>query len=172
MPMKASMLFLKSVNLNGGVDKNTMPTLTYTDDHIAGIFQRVKTIAMVGASPKPHRASHRVMQFLQERGYRVIPVNTRKNDDIIHGEKVYSSLAEIPDDFQMVDIFRNIEGAIEITDEAIALSKNRSIETVWMQLKIQDSAAAARAEQAGLNMVMDRCPAIEIRRLIGSAHLL
>jgi predicted CoA-binding protein len=116
-----------------------MPTFTYTDDHIAGIFQRVKTIAMVGASPKPHRASHRVMQFLQERGYRVIPVNTRKNDDIIHGEKVYSSLAEIPEDFQMVDIFRNIEGAIEITDEAIALSKNKSIETVWMQLKFKIS---------------------------------
>ncbi len=148
-----------------------MSEFTYTDDHIAGIFQRVKTIAMVGASPKPHRASHRVMKMLQDRGHRVIPVNTRKNDELIHGEKAYASLAEIPDDFQMVDIFRNIAGAIEITDEAIALAPHKNIETIWMQLEIHDDAAAERAEKAGLNMIMDRCPAIEIRRLLQSGHL-
>ncbi len=165
------MLFSKNVIRHGAADNPIMSPLTYSDDFIADIFKRVKTIAMVGASPKPHRASYRVMQFLQERGYRVIPVNTRKGDDTIHGEKVYRSLAEIPVDFQMVDIFRNIEGAIEITDEAIALSKDRSIETIWMQLEIQSEAAAARAEAAGLNMVMDRCPAIEIRRLAQNGHL-
>ncbi|MBT3991480.1 MAG: CoA-binding protein [Rhodospirillaceae bacterium] len=148
-----------------------MSSLIYPDDFIADIFKRVKTIAMVGASPKPHRASHRVMQFLQERGYRVIPVNTRKNDDFIHGEKVYNSLADIPDDFQMVDIFRNIDGAIDITDEALALLPHKSIDTIWMQLEIQSDAAAARTKAAGLNMVMDRCPAIEIRRLVQSGHL-
>ena len=148
-----------------------MSSLIYPDDFIADIFKRVNTIAMVGASPKPHRASHRVMQFLQERGYRVIPVNTRKNDDFIHGEKVYNSLADIPDDFQMVDIFRNIDGAIDITDEALALLPHKSIDTIWMQLEIQSDAAAARTKAAGLNMVMDRCPAIEIRRLVQSGHL-
>ncbi len=145
--------------------------LSYSDDHIAGIFKRVQTIAMVGASPKPHRASHRVMKFLQDRGYRVIPVNTRKNDGFIHGEKVYNTLAEIPDDFQMVDIFRNISGAVEITDEAIALAGAKSIETIWMQLEIRSDEAAERAQAAGLDMVMDRCPAIEIRRLVSSGHL-
>ena len=145
--------------------------LTYSDDHIAGIFKRVETIAMVGASPKPHRASHRVMKFLQDRGYRVIPVNTRKNDGFIHGEKVYDTLAEIPDDFQMVDIFRNITGAAEITDEAIALAGIKNINTIWMQLEIRSDEAAKRARAAGFDMVMDRCPAIEIRRLVGSGHL-
>lgn len=148
-----------------------MSLLTYSDDFIAGIFRRVQTIALVGASPKPHRASYRVMKFLQNHGYRVIPVNTRKNDELIHGEKVYHSLADIPDDFQMVDIFRNIAGAIEITDEALALKESKNLETIWMQLEIQSDAAAARTKDAGLNMVMDRCPAIEIRRLINSGHL-
>ncbi|MDP6257746.1 MAG: CoA-binding protein, partial [Rhodospirillales bacterium] len=113
----------------------------------------------------------RVMKFLQDRGYRVIPVTTRKNDGFIHGEKVYDTLAEIPDDFQMVDIFRNITGAVEITNEAISLAAEKSIDTIWMQLEIRSDQAAERVETAGLNMVMDRCPAIEIRRLVGSGHL-
>ena len=175
MPKKALTPFWKSVSRCGVVASwattNTMEPLIYSDDYIAGIFKRVKTIAIIGVSPKPHRASHRVMKFLQERGYRVIPVNTRKNDGFIHGEKVYNSLADIPDDFQMVDIFRNIDGAIDITDEAIALLAAKSIETIWMQLEIRDDAAATRAEDAGIQMVMDRCPAIEIRRLVGSGHL-
>tara|TARA_B100000315_G_C14581959_1_gene590938 strand:+ start:2133 stop:2585 length:453 start_codon:yes stop_codon:yes gene_type:complete len=148
-----------------------MDPLSYSDDHIADIFKRVETIAMVGASPKPHRASHRVMKFLQDLGYRVIPVNTRKNDGFIHGEKVYDTLAEIPDDFQMVDIFRNINGAVEITNEAIAIASEKSIGTIWMQLEIRSDEAAERAQAAGINMVMDRCPAIEIRRLVNSGHL-
>ena len=148
-----------------------MQPLSYSDDHIAAIFERVKTIAMVGASPKPHRASHRVMKFLQDRGYRVIPVNTRKNDGFIHGEKVYNTLAEIPDDFQMVDIFRNIGGAVEISGEAIALAETKNIETIWMQLEIRSDEAAERVQAVGLDIVMDRCPAIEIRRLVSSGHL-
>jgi len=148
-----------------------MEPLVYSDNHIADIFKRVKTIAMVGASPKPHRASYRVMKFLQDRGYRVIPVNTRKNDGFIHGEKVYDTLAEIPDDFQMVDIFRNINGAVEITDEAMALASVKNIDTIWMQLEIRSDEAAERVHAAGIDIVMDRCPAIEIRRLVGSGHL-
>ena len=165
------MPFSKNATRFGGGAKAIMAPLIYSDDHIAGIFKRVKTIAMVGASPKPHRASHRVMKFLQDRGYRVIPVNTRKNDGFIHGEKVYDNLAKIPDDFQMVDIFRNIGGAVEITDEAIALAGEKSIDTIWMQLEIRSDEAAERVQAAGLDIVMDRCPAIEIRRLVGSGHL-
>ena len=165
------MLSLKNVIPNGEAVKPTMEPLTYSDEHIASIFKHVQSIAMVGASPKPHRASYRVMKFLQDRGYRVIPVNTRKNDGFIHGEKVYDTLAEIPDDFQMVNIFRNITGAVEITDEAISLAAEKSIDTIWMQLEIRSDQAAERVETAGLNMVMDRCPAIEIRRLVGSGHL-
>ncbi|HIF60563.1 MAG TPA: CoA-binding protein [Rhodospirillales bacterium] len=155
----------------GEVGEVIMSTLHYTDDHIASIFQRTKTIAMVGASPKPHRASNRVMQFLQERNYRVIPVNSLNSDRRINGEKVYTSLDLVPDEFQMVEIFRNVHHAIEITKVSISLSKLKKIETIWMQLDIRSDHAAHIAEKAGLNIIMDRCPAIEIRRLIKIGHL-
>ena len=95
----------------------------YTDNHIASILQRTKTIAMVGASPKPYKASHSLMKFLQECGYRVIPVNIQTDIRRIRGEKVYASLELIPDTFQMVDIFRSVDHALQITKEAINLSK-------------------------------------------------
>ena len=165
------MHFLKNVKLFGGIGNLIMSAQHYTDNHVAGILQRIKTIAMVGASPKPYRASHRVMKFLQECGYRVIPVNIQTNIRRIRGEKVYARLELIPDKFQMVDIFRNVNHALQITNEAITLSKLKNIETIWMQLDIQSRPAAHIAKKAGLNIIMDRCPAIEIRRLIKTGHL-
>ena len=172
MHKKVSPVFWQSESHNGRADEQRMTGLAYTDKYIASIFQSIKTIAMVGASPKPHRASHRVMRFLQEQGYRVIPVNTRNSDGIINGEMVYNSLDDIVDDFQMVDIFRNIEGAVEITSQAINLIKKKNIKVIWMQLEIQSSIAAQWAENAGIKIVMDRCPAIEIARLIRSGKMI
>jgi predicted CoA-binding protein len=148
-----------------------MSTLHYTDNHIASVLKRTKTIAMLGASPKPHRASNRVMQFLQKNNYRVIPVTIQKGVKWILGERVYPTLALIPDEFEMVDIFRKVDYALEITQEIIALSKYKKIETIWMQLDIQNDQAANIAEKSGLDIIMDRCPSIEIRRLISIGQL-
>jgi predicted CoA-binding protein len=134
---------------------------SYSDAYLRDILTAAKTVAVVGASPRPHRASHRVMQFLQRHGYRAIPVNPNAADGEILGERVYSSLAEIKEPIDMVDIFRRSELAGAAVDEAIAAGAK----FVWMQLDVRDDAAAARAETGGLKVVMDRCPAIEIPRL-------
>jgi predicted CoA-binding protein len=136
----------------------------YTDDYIAGILDETKTIAVVGASPSPDRASHEVMHFLQTRSYRVIPVNPNAEGTIL-GEKVYASLAQVPQAFDMVDIFRNSQAAGEVVDQAVAVAADRSVRTVWMQLDVRNDEAAQRAEAAGLRVVMDRCPKIEYARL-------
>jgi predicted CoA-binding protein len=105
------------------------------------------------------------MKYLQEKGYRVIPVNPGHAGKEILGETVYASLAEIPGTFEMVDIFRNSEAAGPITDEAIAVAKDKGIKVVWMQLGVINEAAAEKARAAGLTVVMDRCPKIEFGRL-------
>jgi predicted CoA-binding protein len=133
----------------------------YSDDYLRGIFARVKTIAMVGASPRPDRPSNHVMEFLQRKGFRVIPVNPQAAGQKIHGETVVASLNDIAEPIDMVDIFRRSEQVAPVVDEAIA--KHAAI--VWMQLDIRDDKAAAKAEAAGLNVVMNRCPAIEMPRL-------
>ncbi|AZL60311.1 CoA-binding protein [Tabrizicola piscis] len=131
-----------------------------TDAELRDILTTVKTIALVGWSPKPDRPSHRVAAFLAARGYRVIPVNPGQAGQEALGEVVKASLAEVgPVD--MVDIFRRSEEAGAVVDEAIAVGAK----VVWMQLGVIDEAAAARARAAGLRVVMDRCPAIEIPRL-------
>ena len=132
----------------------------YTDAYLRDILTSARTIAVVGASPRPHRPSHRVMRFLQHHGYRAIPVNPNAVGDIL-GERVFASLAEIPEPIDMVDIFRRSELAGAAVDEAIAIGAK----AVWMQLDVRDRAAAVRAEAKGLKVVMDRCPAIEIPRL-------
>lgn len=134
---------------------------TYTDDYLRGIFRRVKTIAMVGASPRPDRPSYRVMQFLQGRGFRVIPVNPQEADKTIHGETVYASLDAIPGAIDMVDIFRRSALVAPVVDDAIA----RGAKIIWMQLEVRDDKAAAKAEANGIDVVMNRCPAIEMPRL-------
>lgn len=133
----------------------------YSDEYLRGIFARVKTIAMVGASPRPDRPSYRVMKFLQGRGFRVIPVNPLEVGKSIHGEMVYASLADIPVAIDMVDVFRRSELVAPVVDEAIA----KGAKIIWMQLGVRDDKAAAKAEAAGIDVVMDRCPAIEMPRM-------
>ena len=137
----------------------------YPDAYLRGILKDVKTIAMVGASAKWNRPSFFAMKYLQEKGYRVIPVNPGQAGGEILGEKVYASLAEIPEQIDMVDVFRNSEAAGPVTEEAIALKDDKGIEVVWMQLGVRNDAAAAAAEAAGLKTVMNRCPKIEYGRL-------
>ncbi|MGB0683329.1 MAG: CoA-binding protein [Magnetovibrionaceae bacterium] len=137
------------------------------DATLIDILRRDRTIAMVGASAKWNRPSNFVMKYLQGKGYRVIPVNPGIAGQEILGETVYASLNDIPCPFDMVDIFRNSEAAGAITDEAIALAAEKGIKTIWMQLTVINENAAARADQAGLHCIMDRCVKIEYGRLFG-----
>ena len=130
-------------------------------NQIAELLASVRTIAMVGASDRPDRPSNGVMKFLQDHGYRVIPVNPTITGEHVHGEYVWRELGQIGEPIDMVDIFRRPQAAGEAVDEAIAAGAK----SVWLQIGVINEEAAARAEAAGLKVVMDRCPAIEIRRL-------
>jgi uncharacterized protein len=132
-----------------------------TDIEIAALLRETRTIAVVGASNRPDRASYGVMAFLLGNGYRVFPVNPALAGETIHGEMVLAALADIAEPIDMVDIFRNSEAAGVVVDEAIAAGAK----SVWMQLEVINLPAAMRAESAGLKVVMDRCPKIEIGRL-------
>lgn len=131
------------------------------DEDIRDLLANARTIAMVGTSDRPNRPSNRVMKFLQDQGYRVIPVNPQITGEHVHGEYVWRELAQIGEPIDIVDIFRRSEFAGDVVDQAIAVGAK----AVWMQLDVIDEDAAARAEAAGLQVVMDRCPAIEIPRL-------
>lgn len=132
-----------------------------TDAEIRELLESARTIALVGASDRPDRPSYRVMKAMQDHGYRVIPVNPTITGEHIHGEFVFRDLGQLGDPIDIVDIFRNSRDAGAAADEAIAVGAK----AVWMQLGVVDDAAAARAEAAGLKVVMDRCPAIELPRL-------
>jgi predicted CoA-binding protein len=134
---------------------------SYPDNYLREILTSVRTIAVVGASPRRERPSHGVMAYLQRHGYRTIPVNPNAASGKIHGETVYARLADVPEPIDMVDVFRRPEAAGGVVDEAISAGAK----VVWMQLGVRDDAAAARAEARGLKVVMNRCPAIEIPRL-------
>ncbi len=144
-----------------------MKPLQYDDALLVGILKQVRTIAMVGTSPNWVRPSNFAMKYLQGKGYRIIPVNPGHDDKKILGEQVYARLSDIPDKFDMVDIFRASKDAGVIADEAIELARDKGIEVVWMQLGVQDDDAAERLEAAGLKVIMNRCPKIEYGRLFG-----
>jgi uncharacterized protein len=131
------------------------------DEDIADLLANARTIAMVGASDRPDRPSNRVMKFLQDQGYRVIPVNPQITGEHIHGEYVWRELAQIGEPIDIVDIFRRPMAAGDAVDQAIAISAK----AVWMQIGVINEDAAGRAEASGLKVVMDRCPKIEIPRL-------
>ena len=132
-----------------------------SDAEIAALLAETRTIAMVGASDRPDRPSYGVMRFLQQRGYRVLPVNPQITGEHVHGEYVWRELSQIGEPIDMVDIFRRSQAAGEAVDEAIAVGAK----SVWMQIGVVNEEAAARAEAAGLKVVMDRCPKIDIARL-------
>ncbi|MBX2804602.1 MAG: CoA-binding protein [Hyphomicrobiales bacterium] len=136
---------------------------TYPDSYIRSILREAKSFAMVGASANPVRPSFFVLKYLVAKGYRVLPVNPGHAGGRIAGQLVYASLADIPEPVDVVDIFRNSQAAYGVTEEAIAIGAK----IVWMQLGVRNDAAAALAEEAGLQVVMNRCPKIEYARLCG-----
>jgi hypothetical protein len=138
---------------------------TYSPDYLRDVLQSVKTIAMVGASDNALRPSYFVMQYLLDKGYEVIPVNPALAGQSILGQTVYGSLKDIPKPVDMVDIFRHSAKAGAITDDALALSPRPKV--IWMQLRVRDDAAAARAEAQGVKVVMNRCPKMEYGKLSG-----
>ena len=131
------------------------------DADIARLLEETRTLALVGASDRPDRAAFEVMGMLLAQGYHVIPVNPQLAGQVIHGQTVVAQLADIAEPIDMVDVFRRSEFVSGVVDEAIAVGAR----AVWTQLGVIDPVAAARAEAAGLDVVMDRCPKIEIRRL-------
>jgi len=135
----------------------------YPDNYIRGILNTVKSIAMVGVSPKDNRPSYFAFKYLLERGYRMIPVNPGQAGGDILGQKVYAKLADIPEAVDMVDIFRAAKYVPGVVDEVLAMTPRPSV--IWMQLGIRNDAAASVVEDAGLKVVMNRCPKIEYGRL-------
>ena len=140
-----------------------MHDLNYSDHYLQTILKSTNTVAVVGASIKPARASYRVTRFLLDKGYQVFPINPQYVGQTIHDLPIVETLFDIKDKIDMVDIFRRSDVAGETIDDAISMSAK----VVWTQLEVIDYKAAERAENAGLKVVMDRCPAIEYPRLIG-----
>ena len=136
---------------------------SYSDSYIRSILQDHKVFAMVGASPNEVRPSYFAMKYLLAKGYEVVPVNPGHTDKKILDQKVYAKLGDIPEPIDIVDVFRNSEAAFEITKDAIAIGAK----VVWMQLGVRNDEAAQLAENAGLKVVMNRCPKIEYGRLSG-----
>jgi predicted CoA-binding protein len=136
---------------------------SYPDAYIRGILDTVKTIAVVGMSPNERRPSYGVFKFLLERGYRMIPVKPGQAGKEILGKKVYAKLSDIPEPIDMVDVFRASQYVLPLVDEALTLKPLPQV--IWTQLGVRDDDAAAKAEAAGVKVVMNRCPKIEYARL-------
>ena len=139
----------------------------YSDDYIADILGTARTFAFVGASANTSRPSYFAMKYLLGKGYNVIPVNPGLAGQEILRQKVYASLAEIPEPVDVIDIFRNSEAALAIAREAIALKDKLGLKVLWLQLGVRNEVVAREAEAAGLKAVMNRCPKIEYGRLSG-----
>ncbi len=137
--------------------------IPYPDAQLRAILERVRTIAMVGASSNWNRPSYFVMKYLQGKGYRVIPVNPGTAGKDLLGERVYANLRDIPDKIDMVDVFRASDAVGPIVDDAIAIGAK----FVWMQLGVRNDGAAQKGEAAGIEVIMNRCPKIEFGRLGG-----
>jgi uncharacterized protein len=138
---------------------------SYDPNLIRAVLQNTKRIAMVGASPNPARPSNGVLRFLLSKGYDVVPINPGHAGKAIHGQTVVASLADIEEPFDMVDVFRSADTLSALVDEVLAL-RNRP-KVIWGQLTVRNDEAAKKAEDAGITVIMDRCPAIEYPRLIG-----
>ena len=136
---------------------------TYTDDTLRDVLTSVRSLAVVGLSPNWNRPSYFVAKYLQGKGYRIMPVNPGAAGQTILGAPCVASLADLAEVPDMVDVFRNSEAAGPIADEAIRIGAT----VVWMQIGVRNDAAAARAEAAGLRVIMNRCPKIEYSRLFG-----
>jgi uncharacterized protein len=136
---------------------------SYSDTYVRGILNTVKTIAMVGASEKENRPSYFAFKYLQERGYKMIPVNPGHAGEAMLGQRIYARLADIPEPIDMVDIFRASQYAPAVVQEALALDPKPQV--IWMQLGVRNDEAAALAEANGMKVVMNRCPKIEYGRL-------
>ena len=135
----------------------------YSDNYIRSILNTVKTIAMVGISPKENRPSYFAFKYLLDRGYRMIPVNPGQTAKPILKQKVYATLSDIPEPVDMVDIFRSSEHVLPIVEESLRLTPRPQV--IWMQLTVRDDEAASLVEKVGLKVVMNRCPKIEYGRL-------
>lgn len=143
----------------------TEAALSYPDRWMRDLLAKVRTIAVVGASDKTIRPSTFVIKYLQTKGYKIAPINPRLAGKTVLGETVVADLADLAEPVDMVDIFRNADGAAETVDTILQLPWRPQI--VWMQLGVRHDGAAAKAEAAGIDVVMDRCPKIEWARLNG-----
>jgi len=157
------MLFSPNAPRSGTTAEGDVNHKAYPDSYLRDILTSVRTIAVVGASPRRERPSHRVMAYLQRHGYRAIPVNPNAVGSKINGETVYRRLADIPEPIDMVDVFRASQYAPQVVAEALTLKPRPQV--IWMQLGVRNDEAAAAAEAAALKVVMNRCPKIEYGRL-------
>ena len=139
------------------------PTVNSNKDEIKAIFENTKTIAIVGLSPDKEKASYRVAEYLQNAGFKIVPIYPK--EDLILGEKVYRSLAEIPFDIDIVDIFRKPDAIAKVVDEVIAIKNEKNIKTVWFQLGLANNEAAQKALENGLKVVHNKCTKIEHRAI-------
>jgi len=137
------------------------PRRYYSDHYIYTTLKNVKTIALVGASPKNDRDSNICMKFLLEFGYKVIPINPNEVDNLIHGQRCYAQLCDVEESIDMVEIFRNSETVLEIVERAIDMH----VDVIWMQLDVINLEAERLALGAGMTVIMDRCPKIELQKL-------
>jgi uncharacterized protein len=141
----------------------------YSDSYLKRILTRTRCIAMVGVSPNPVRPSHYVGRYLSLKGFRVIPVNPGHAGSTLFCEPVRADLSECPDEVDMVDIFRRSEHVLPIVEAA--LERFPALRTVWMQIGVENAAAAALAESRGIDVVQNRCPKIEYQRLFGELRM-
>ncbi len=147
--------------------------MTYSDTYLRGILTESKTIAAVGVSTNTIRPSHFVARYLSRKKYRVLPVNPAYQGQQLFGEDIHPSIAALPDDIEvhMVDIFRRSDQVLPVVEEAIAHLLPRGLKTIWMQIGVINEDAAKLAQDAGLKVVMNRCPKIEHQRLYGELRM-